>query len=256
METSLHQTLKAAYAGSEQHTEVNCQGFRIDAITENVLVEIQHSSLAAIRRKIASLLQENNVLVVKPLVIRKKLMVRKRKNGPVTSERYSPRRGQAWDLFDELIHFTDVFPHPRLCLEVLLVEVEEWRRPAAGRRRWRKPYLTEDVKLVSISHSHCLQTAADLVRLLPVDQLPQPFHTGHLAELLEVSRGMAQRMAYCFRKIQAVNQVGKRGNALLYEWTPDLFTPPACTTEALRFPTWNTAFLGSQTPLESCLVCP
>ena len=43
------------------------------------------------------------------------------------------------DLFEELVHFTRVFPHPRLTLEVVLVEIEEWRYPGHGRRRrWRR----------------------------------------------------------------------------------------------------------------------
>ena len=39
------------------------------------------------------------------------------------------------DLFDDLVHFTRVFPHRRLTLEVPLVDIEEWRYPGHGRRR-------------------------------------------------------------------------------------------------------------------------
>jgi hypothetical protein len=48
--------------------------------------------------------------------------------------------------------------------------------------------------------------------------MPQPFHTGHLAESLQVHRWMAQRIAYCFRQMGAVREVGKRGNSRLYEF--------------------------------------
>ena len=48
--------------------------------------------------------------------------------------------------------------------------------------------------------------------------MPQPFHTGHLAESLRVDRWSAQRIAYCFRQTGAVLQVGKQGNARLYEF--------------------------------------
>jgi len=51
------------------------------------------------------------------------------------SRRWSPKRGAAVDIFDDLVHFTRAFPHKRLTLEVPLVEVEELRYPGHGRRR-------------------------------------------------------------------------------------------------------------------------
>jgi hypothetical protein len=46
--------------------------------------------------------------------------------------------------------------------------------------------------------------------------LPAEFHTGHIADLAGIRRNEAQRIAYCLRKMQAVEHVGKQGNALLY----------------------------------------
>ena len=57
-------------------------------------------------------------------------------------------RGTFVDLFDELVHFTRVFPHPRLALEVVLVEIEEWRYPGHGRRRWIRRGGDGDTRLV------------------------------------------------------------------------------------------------------------
>ena len=41
----------------------------------------------------------------------------------------------------------------------------------------------------------------------------------HLAEALKSKRWIAQRMAYCLHKMGAARQVGKEGNAWLYEAT-------------------------------------
>jgi len=49
--------------------------------------------------------------------------------------------------------------------------------------------------------------------------MPKPFHTGHLAKALGVKRWVAQRIAYCYRHMGTVVQVGKQGNAHLYEFT-------------------------------------
>jgi hypothetical protein len=74
----------------------------------------------------------------------------------------------------------------------------------------------EDQKLVAVHQTHRLRTARDLARLVPC-KLPRRFHTGHLAEALSVERWVAQRIAYCLRKMGTVRNVGKQGNALLYE---------------------------------------
>ncbi|MBN2295472.1 MAG: hypothetical protein JXM70_23785, partial [Pirellulales bacterium] len=121
-------------------------------------------------------------------------------------------------------YFTRVFPHKRLTLEVPLVEVEEWRYPGHGRRRRRRDndFQVEDQRLVCVHETHRLRTARDLAALvcdrLHSGPLPRPFHTGHLAESLEVRRWIAQRIAYCLRKMGAIHQVGKNGNSCLYEF--------------------------------------
>jgi hypothetical protein len=182
------------------------------------LVEIQLASLSAIRDKIAALVKRHDVRVVKPIVARKYLVKHQKAGGKVVSRRRSPKQGTVLDVFEELVHFTRVFPHRRLTLEVLLVEIEESRVPGHGRRRrWRRgDQQTEDQRLVSILGSEKFHTAGDLCRMLPAE-LPSPFHTGHMAAGLSVQRWVAQRMAYCLRKTGAIEAVGKQRGAWLYE---------------------------------------
>lgn len=218
METSLHRELKALYAGEDAQTEVPLASYRIDAVKGGELVEIQHGSLAAIRDKIAMLLVEHRVLVVKPLVAKKTLIKQDAKGGRVVSRRQSPKQADVLSLFDELVYFTRVFPHVNLTLETPLVEVEELRYPGHGkRRRWRRDdHVVEDQRLVAVLETHRFRTTADLARLLP-KRLPPTFHTGHLAESLGVRRFIAQRIAYCLVKTGATREVGKQGNARLYK---------------------------------------
>ncbi len=198
--------------------EVALDGFRIDAVVDGRLIEIQHGSLAAIRTKITRLLKKHDVLVVKPIVTSKLLVKRAKANGPVIERRLSPKRGKLLDLFDELIYFTQVFPHPRLTIEVILVEIEEWRWPGHGRRRrWRKDdHTIEDQKLIAVRETVRFCHATDLLSFLP-SELPRPFHSGHLAIALAVPRWCAQRMVYVMRNCGAIAECGKQGNTRLYE---------------------------------------
>lgn len=218
METTLHRQLKAQYAPSEAETEVRVGNYRIDAVAGRELVEIQHASLASIRDKIRDLLnQRHRVRVVKPLVRRKTLIRLAKRQGEPLGQRLSPKRGRLLDLFADLVYFTRVFPHSLLTLEVVLVDVQEWRYPGHGRRRRRRErdFVVQDQSLVEVVESHQFRRAADLFALIP-DGLPNPFHTGHLAESLAAPRGIAQQVAYCLRETGAIAQVGKQGNAILY----------------------------------------
>jgi hypothetical protein len=219
METSLHRQLKAHYAGDDGQTEVVCGGYRIDAVRDGELIEIQHGSLAAIRDKVCRLLKRHAVRVVKPIVAEKLLVKLAERGGVELDRRRSPKRGTVLDVFDELVYFTRVFPHERLALEVVLVDIEERRYPGRGKRRRRseRDFQIEDQLLTRIVAEHRFATAADLRRLLP-KRMPRQFHTAHLAERLKTPRWTAQRIAYCLRQMGAVEVVGKTGNAILYSY--------------------------------------
>jgi hypothetical protein len=217
METSLHRELKRIYAGASARTEVVLGNYRIDAISRGRLIEIQHGSLAAIRDKIRRLCENHRVLVVKPIVRQKLLVKLAGADGPELSRRMSPKRGSVLDVFDELVYFTRAFPHPKLSLEIVLVDVEEWRYPGHGRRRrWRESdHVVLDQRLIGIGDSIRLRKPGDLLRLLPPG-LPREFHSGLIGQHCQVRRHVAQRIAYCLREMQAARQIGKQGNTLLY----------------------------------------
>lgn len=220
METSLHRDLKRLYAGPEGQSEVRLGPYRIDAVRGDLLVEIQHGPLTAIRDKIRALLEEHRVLVVKPIVARKRLVRLESADGPVVSERSSPKRQGLVAAFDELVHFLRVFPHPRLELELALVEIEELRYPGHGRRRWRRAndFVVADQRLLAVHESRRLRSAADLWKLLPTG-MRGSFDTAALAAHAGTPRWTAQRIAYCLRHTGAAQLVGKRGNSLLYKRT-------------------------------------
>lgn len=218
METTLHRQLKQLYAGTDDAREVRLGKFRIDAIRDGELIEVQLGSLAALRDKSRTLLAEGHALrIVKPLIVEKQLISLDEKAGEVVSTRRSPKRESAVDLFHELIHFMRVFPHRNLELEIPLIEIEERRYPGHGkRRRWRaNDFIVEDQQLVAVREVFCLSKPADLWKLLP--QSPaKMFHTGELAEQMQIRRRVAQRVAYCLRECGAVSVAGKNGNAIVY----------------------------------------
>ncbi|MEE3283010.1 MAG: hypothetical protein VX311_00385, partial [Planctomycetota bacterium] len=167
MEHSIHRQLKSLYVADPQLHEVRIDGYRIDAVDGERLIEIQYGSLGAIRNKIRRLLQSHDVLVVKPLAERKQLLKRDVPEGPVVSQRKSPKKQTLWNLFDDLVHFVDVFPHPRLELEVLMTLQDEYRLPADKKRRVCRGYVVEDRLLAEVTDRSMLRTVDDLMAMLP-----------------------------------------------------------------------------------------
>lgn len=234
MATSIHQQLKQHYVADESQHEVDLDGYRIDAIDEEQrLIEIQCASLLAIRDKIQTLTAAGHqVVVVKPLATRKKLMKKERSNGKVVSQRYSPTKETLPWIFQELVHFTSAFPHPNLQLDILLTEQEEIRVPAK-RKTWRRKHSVQDRRLVEVQETISVRTPNDLWKLLQAD-VPEVFTTADLAKSAAMPRWLAQKAAYCFRTMELFEVCGKQGNAIEYRLIKTKAKPKARKSSTKR----------------------
>ena len=218
MATALHTQLKSHYVATEDRHEVVVDKYRIDAIDRRGrLIEIQCASLAAIRDKIRCLVESHQVIVVKPLAARKRITTLNRPGGDIVSSRYSPARQTLTQLFKELVHF-GVFPHPRLRLDVVMTEQEEFRVPPTSRSSWRKKYAVSERTLIEVQAQIQLTTAADLWKALDIP-LTGEFTTSDLVKASGMPRWMAQKAAFCFRRMEFFTVCGKQGNAITYRLT-------------------------------------
>ncbi|XZE46401.1 hypothetical protein SH467x_001682 [Pirellulaceae bacterium SH467] len=220
METSLHRELKKLYAASPDAIEVAESNYRIDAIdAAGALVEIQHAGLGILRRKILSLLEDGHrVRIVKPWIERKTIETYDKKSGELLRKRKSPKSQRPIQFFGELIHFTQVFPHPRLSIEILSVQCIE-RRIDTPKRGRRKQYKSLDMMLALPPDPHSatpLRTTKDLWKLMGRPKLPKTFDTMELAQAIGEPRWLAQQIAYVLRRCGATEQHSKRGNAIVY----------------------------------------
>ncbi|MGB7345887.1 MAG: hypothetical protein WBD20_16845 [Pirellulaceae bacterium] len=218
METTLHQQLKRCYADGEENTEVVLGNYRIDAIRDDELIEIQWSSLSSIRSKSQSLLKRHKLRVVKPLIARTRILKVKSKGGAIVSRRMSPKRGNVLELFEELIYFTRVFPHPNLTIEVPMVCVDQVRIPRKGRKRHRqKDYKVLDVSLESVDQTHEFREPSDLLTLIPWKERPTSFDTADIAAAIDRPRWVAQQIAYVLKHTGAISEVSRKRSGIIYE---------------------------------------
>lgn len=213
-EKSLHAALKALYARPGDSVETRVQGYIIDVVREDTLIEIQTRHFSALKTKLTDLLKTHRVRLVHPIA-RARWVVRVNEDGEIVGRRKSPRRGTVDLLFRELIRFPELIVHPNFSIELVFTEEEEiWHND--GRGSWRrKRWSIADRRLLSVVEQIAFETPEDFRLLLP-DSLPQPFTTADLAAARGCTRGLAQKMAFCLRQMRVIEIVGKRGNALLY----------------------------------------
>lgn len=214
-EKSLHAGIKEWYGRSGDQFEVQVDGFFIDIVRGEQLIEIQTRHFGAMKRKLGRLLDNHPVLLLHPIA-QEKWIVRETAVGQPISRRKSPKRGQALDLFAELMRIPHLLPHPNLVVGALLTRQEEvWRDDGQGSWR-RKGWSLHDHRLLEVVGLHTFATPADLLTLLPPD-LPQPFTTRHLARLGKLNLNLAQRIAYTLARCDVIAQVGKEGRSNLYQ---------------------------------------
>jgi hypothetical protein len=214
-EKSLHAALKQWYARPGDQLEAKVGGFIIDIVRGDQLIEIQTQNLAAIQRKLQALLEHHPVRLVYPIAKEKWIGRTTRSGKKIIGRRKSPKVGQLSDLFGELVSIPELINRKNFALEVVLVQEEEIRR-VDGRGSWRRRGQSiHDHKLLQVLETVTFEKREDMLRFLPGD-LDQPFSNHDLAQRTGNSIYAVRQMTYCLKKMGVLEQVGKRGNTLLF----------------------------------------
>lgn len=223
-EKPLHAALKAWYAQPGDRVEVPVGGYMIDLVRGDLLIEIQTRGFAAMKRKLADLLDNHPLRIVYPVAC-EKWIIRIAPDDAIIGRRKSPRRGTVSDVVRELVSFPALLDHPHLSLDVLLIREDELRR-RDDRRSWRRRgWVVEERRLIEVVAWQRFDSSRDLLALLP-DDLTDPFTTADIAALTGQSRRHAQQLAYCLREAGVIVPVDKRGNTYVYTHVPESKTPP------------------------------
>lgn len=93
-EGPLHAGLKLWYAQPGDRFEVTVEGFVIDIVRDDLLLEIQTGNFASIKAKLANLVRSHRVRLIYPIV-QEKWITRLAKDDPDrVARRKSPKRGR------------------------------------------------------------------------------------------------------------------------------------------------------------------
>lgn len=214
-EKPLHAALKKWYAQPRDLIEVPVDGFTVDIVRGDLLIEIQTANLWSIKRKLTKLLEQHPVRLVYPITQERWIVRQSRKGRRVLGRRKSPKRGAFESFFEEFVSIAQLLAHPGFSLQVLLIQEEQVRR-FDGSRNWRrKGWKTHERRLIQVVDQQLFETPQDMLVIIP-DAVPEHFTTTNLAEATGQPLWLAQKMAYCLRMMGTITVVGKRGRGILY----------------------------------------
>lgn len=212
-EKSLHAELKQWYAQPDDRFEVKVDGYLIDLVRGEQLIEVQTRNFYAMKTKLTRLLDTHPICVVHPIPANRWIV--KLDSDGTQSRRKSPKRGRIEDVFREVLRIPHLIPHPNFTLEVLLIHDEEIRRND-GKGSWRrKGWSIFDRRLLEVIETVRFESLTDWVTLLPAE-LPDEFTVRDVADRLGIKRPLAQKMVYSLRHMEVIQQIGKAGRAYLY----------------------------------------
>src|SRR4030067_3251211 len=104
-EKPLHTSLKEWYARSGDQFEVAVDGFVIDIVQDDLLLEIQTCNFASIKPKLFSLVRTHKTRLIYPIAKEKWIIRLAKDDGAGAARRKAPQRGRGEELFWEMVSF-------------------------------------------------------------------------------------------------------------------------------------------------------
>lgn len=220
-EKSLHAALKRWFAQPGDLIESPVDGFTVDIVRGDLMIEIQTRNLFSIKSKLERLLEHHPVRLVYPIARDRWIVRQSGKGRRVLGRRKSPKHGVIESIFEELVSIAQLLPHRNFSLEVVFIQEEEIRRLDRASNWRRRGWGTHERRLLQVVDQRLFETPQDMLTLIP-NTLSEPFTSTELAEAIDCPVWLAQKMTYCLRTMGALKVTGKRGNSILYIRIPAL----------------------------------
>lgn len=217
-EYSLHSLIKDLVALPGDRFEARVDGYIVDILRGDLIIEVQTRSFGSIRDKLRKLVKKYRVRLIHPIAVEKTVIYLDPETRRQSHKRKSPKKGKPIDIFRELMRMPDLPKHENFQLVILMIRAEE-HRIIGEKKGWRgRGYKVLDRKVTGIVDRMTFNHPRDFQAFLP-NGLPERFTNRMLAEAMGEHVKRVQFMTYCLKAMGAIRVVGKRGNAHIFERT-------------------------------------
>ncbi len=218
-ERTLHSELKKMLAPDESTHEIRVGRYVADIFDGTRIIEIQTRAFNKLRGKLSYFINEKNlpVTVVFPVAYTKYLNWVDPLSAEVRSRRKSPKKGKVYDIFPELYKITPLLSLPKLSIQIIFADIEEFRL-ADGWSSDGKKGSTRIERLPTAFHDELTLTISqpeDYLALVPFD-LPEHFTLKDFAAASSLSYNKSSCALNVLCQVGVCEKIGKIGRSNLY----------------------------------------
>lgn len=215
-EKTVHAVLKNAYAPDEDMHEIPIENFVADIYTGEEIIEIQTRQFNKMRNKLSVFLPLYPVTIVYPIPYRKWLIWIDEETGELSPKRKSPVTGNVYSAFIELYKIKQFLNDKNLRLQLVLLDMEEYRLLNGWSRDKKKGSCRYDRIPVELIEEVSIERVEDYMRFVPYE-LVEKFTVKDFAKAAKIPARLAQTVVHILHYVGVIERIGKLGNSYLYQ---------------------------------------
>jgi hypothetical protein len=215
-EKTLHAVLKDYFEPDRDYHEVKLGTHYADIFRDGCVTEIQTRSLDRLREKLRALLPLYRVKVVYPIPATKYLIWMDPESGALAPARKVPKRGSFYDAGRELSRILELLGHPNLTVQLLLIDMEEYRLRNGRSKDKKRGSARYDRIPLALRDELILSSAETYVSLFP-QNLPPCFTAKEFRSATKCGPRVAPALLKVLLQQGIICREGKAGKAYLYK---------------------------------------
>ena len=217
-EKTLHAVLKNYIDADEDHQEIPVDNFIADIYHDGHITEIQTAQMGAMRAKLSCFLPQYPVRIVYPIPAQKWIIWVDPESGQLIKRNKSPLRGSFFHAFRELYRIRPFLRDPNLSLELLLIDMDEYRLLDGWSRNKKRGSHRYDRIPLYLHDRMILACPQDYMQFVP-EELPEPFTSAQFAKAVGFRKQGFSTVLLLLTEMGVVERIGKKGNSYLYQVT-------------------------------------
>ncbi len=214
-EKTLHAVLKCFKEPDPDRQEIPIGNYIADIYNREGITEIQTAHLGNLREKLRAFLPLYPVRVVYPIARKKDVIWIDPGTGEELKRNHSTHRGSYYTAFKELYRIRPFLREPGLTLELVLLDMDEYRLQDGWSRDGKRGSHRYDRVPTAYWSSLVLERPEDYMQLVPAD-LPEPFTAAELARAAGFPKALSSTVLLILTEMGCTVRTGKRGRAYEY----------------------------------------
>ena len=215
-EKTLHAVLKDMEEPDRSRHEIPVDGCIADIFREeDGVIEIQTAHLYLMKKKLTRFLKRGPVRIVHPIPHEKQIILVDPMTGHPVRRTRSPKKGTFYDAFRELFGIRPFLTDPNLTLDLLLIDVDEYRVPTGKTSRGRAAVQRFDRIPTQLFDELVLRRRDDYLQFVP-EGLPEEFTSADFAAAAGYRRKGFSDVLLLLTQLGVLMRTGRRGRYYLY----------------------------------------